>query len=345
MSGAPGIPFALRADPTRPAKEEAFRADLNVRLVCPDCQDDQVQLVEEFGSGDLVCGGCGLVLGDKIVDTRSEWRSFADSEGDDPSRVGGPVDPLMDAADQFSTIISFKDGHSGASRALQSAASRMTKSVIPGGRNLTEAFKTIGTMCEAISLPKTIVDMTRQLFKRVDEERLLKGKDQDAIIAACIFIACRQGRVPRTFKEIVKLTNVPKKDIAACFKLLERTFETAPVLPSSGALIPRYCNHLGLPMFIQTACQHVVDQVGEEGSLAGRNPITIASACILFTVTLFAYKGKGSNVVDIAGVAGVQDGTIRNGYRILLGSKENLVDQKWFEETRPEGQRADWANL
>jgi transcription elongation factor Elf1 len=52
-------PFALRADPTRPVKQEAFRADLNVRLVCPDCQNENVQLVEEFGSGDLVCGECG----------------------------------------------------------------------------------------------------------------------------------------------------------------------------------------------------------------------------------------------------------------------------------------------
>lgn len=52
-------PFALRADPTKPQKEAEFRADLNVRLICPDCQNENVQLVEEFGSGDLVCGECG----------------------------------------------------------------------------------------------------------------------------------------------------------------------------------------------------------------------------------------------------------------------------------------------
>ena len=28
----------------------------------------------EFGSGDLVCDGCGLVLGGRVVNTRSEWR-------------------------------------------------------------------------------------------------------------------------------------------------------------------------------------------------------------------------------------------------------------------------------
>lgn len=54
-------PFALRADPSRPKQQEAFRADLNVRLLCPDCQNENVQLVEEFGSGDLVCGECGAL--------------------------------------------------------------------------------------------------------------------------------------------------------------------------------------------------------------------------------------------------------------------------------------------
>jgi hypothetical protein len=42
--------------------------------MCPECAPNKPEIIEEFGSGDLVCGGCGLVLGDKIVDTRSEWR-------------------------------------------------------------------------------------------------------------------------------------------------------------------------------------------------------------------------------------------------------------------------------
>lgn len=46
--------------------------DLAVRLICPDCQDSNPNIVESFASGDLVCGNCGMVLGDRIVDTRSE---------------------------------------------------------------------------------------------------------------------------------------------------------------------------------------------------------------------------------------------------------------------------------
>lgn len=56
------------------AQKVSFGPDLAVRLICPECRDPNPNIREEFGSGDLVCGNCGLVLGDRVVDTRSEWR-------------------------------------------------------------------------------------------------------------------------------------------------------------------------------------------------------------------------------------------------------------------------------
>lgn len=63
----------LQAGPKAVVKHQVG-PDLSVRLMCPECEPARPEIIEEFGSGDLVCGGCGLVLGDKIVDTRSEWR-------------------------------------------------------------------------------------------------------------------------------------------------------------------------------------------------------------------------------------------------------------------------------
>lgn len=66
-------PFPL-ANPQAKIVAPSFGPDLAVRLICPECQNPNPNIVEEFGAGDLVCGNCGLVLGDRIVDTRSEWR-------------------------------------------------------------------------------------------------------------------------------------------------------------------------------------------------------------------------------------------------------------------------------
>src|SRR5258708_14530498 len=65
-------PFPL-ASPPRP-QQAAFAPDLSIRLICPNCRDPNPKIIEELREGDLVCEGCGLVLGDRIVDTRGEWR-------------------------------------------------------------------------------------------------------------------------------------------------------------------------------------------------------------------------------------------------------------------------------
>lgn len=78
MSFAQPFPLAAPGGKPSPEKEKSssnnFLPDLNVKLICPECRDPIPDIREEFGSGDLVCGRCGLVLGDRIVDTRSEWR-------------------------------------------------------------------------------------------------------------------------------------------------------------------------------------------------------------------------------------------------------------------------------
>jgi len=317
---------------------EPFRPDLNVRMMCPDCKENS-EIIEEFSSGDIVCNNCGLVLGDRVVDTRSEWRTFADSEGDDPSRVGGPGDPLLSGASQLSSVISFKDGNSGVARGLQRAAAQVSSR--SGEKLLVEAFEQIQIQCDRISLPRVVSDSAKQLFKRQEEEKLLKAKPQAAIIAACIFIACRDQRVERTFKEIVSLTNVPKKQIAQCFSKMSQVFgvQAANVGDSSAAgIVSRFCNHLGLPPALQSATIEVVRKIDDLGILAGRSPLTIAAACVYFTSHAF---GLGKSSKEIGKVASIGESTLKTAYKILLTKRNELLAEKWFKERGPKSLIAD----
>jgi len=195
--------------------------NLNMTAMCKDCKEVPPNLVEEFSSGDLVCGSCGLVIGDRIVDTRSEWRTFSnDDQGtDDPSRVGDGANPLLNGS-QLSTSIAFGEGKSAGE--LHRAHGRSTADKATKG--LLAAYKEIGAHCDAVGIPKNVSDTAKHLFKLVDDAKAFKGKSQEAIIAGCIFIACRQCGVPRTFREIYALTKVSKKDIGRTFKALESFF-------------------------------------------------------------------------------------------------------------------------
>ncbi|KAI0311028.1 cyclin-like protein [Amylostereum chailletii] len=332
-------PFPLANPKIQEPAQKDYSLDLAVRLICPDCRDPNPNIVEEFGSGDLVCGTCGLVLGDRVVDTRSEWRTFANDEGDDPSRVGAASDPLMEGMEQLDTVISFRDGGSGIARELQRAASRGQSS--RSERNIFSAFRDISSWCDQFSLPKTISDIAKQLYKRSDEEKLLRGKPLDAVIAACIFIACRQAHVPRTFKEICNLTHVSKKVLGQCYKALEQAFNltpgasatashgSAPVVTGPEDLLVRYCNHLALPPNVQGICKDIIVEARSRGVADGRSPVSIAGGAIYFACHLM---GIAKSVKDISLVAGVSEGTIKLVYRLYYAEATKLVKEEWIRE-------------
>ncbi|CAG7848698.1 SubName: Full=Related to RRS1-regulator of ribosome biogenesis {ECO:0000313/EMBL:CCA69080.1} [Serendipita indica DSM 11827] len=312
-------------------------------------------------------GGVGwfLVTESSIPDQNT----FANEEGDDPSRVGGPQNPIYEGLDSLSTSISFRDGNSGHSRELQRAAARLSND--KSQRSLTVVFEQIQSMCDQYSLPRSVSDTAKMLYRRTEEEKLLRGKQPDAIVAACLFIACRQAAVPRTFKEIVELTNVPKKQIGQCYKALERAFNLAPgataANPSghssggagdgnvgtsgpSGAqkgdaplpggagstnstspedLMARYCNYLDLPPALQAYCADVSGRARSRDIASGRSPVSIASGIIYFTAMLFGYS---VSLKEIGATAGVSEGTIKLVYRLLWADREALVNEKWIEE-------------
>jgi len=241
-------------------------------------------------------------------------------------------------------VISFRDGGSGLSRELQRAASRSQNS--RSERNLLTAFRDISNWCDQFSLPKTISDIAKQLYKRSDEEKLLRGKPLEAVIAACIFIACRQAHVPRTFREICNLTHVSKKTLGQCYKALEQAFNLAPgasanssaASPSTGPenLLVRYCNHLDLPPNVQSITSDIIIAARAHGIADGRSPVSIAGGAIYFACHLL---GKVKSLRDISSVAGVSEGTIKLVYRLYYAEKEKLVKQEWIDEGKAKLER------
>ena len=244
----------------------------------------------------------------------------------------------MEGVEQLDTTISFKDGGSGLARELQRAASRGSAS--RSERNLLQAFRDISSWCDQFSLPKTISDIAKQLYKRSDEEKLLRGKPLEAVIAACIFIACRKAHVPRTFREICNLTHVSKKVLGQCYKQLEQAFNLAPSASDRSAnpatagtgpedLLVRYCNHLDLPPNVQPICSDIIVKARDLGIALGRSPISVAGGAIYFTCHLL---GKPKSMKDISAVAGVSEATIKLVYRLYYTEKEKLVKEDWIKE-------------
>lgn len=272
-------------------------------------------LVEDYRAGDMICPECGLVIGDRVIDVGSEWRTFSNETNSvDRSRVGATENSLLNGND-LSTMVG-RDRNSGSSADYQSFSKYQTRNGMSGSdRSLLNAFREINTMSDRINLPGKIVDRAKTLFKQVHDQKTLKGRSNDAIASACLFIACRQEGVPRTFKEICAISKISKKEIGRCFKLILRALETSVDLITSGDFMSRFCSNLGLPSSVQRAASHIARKAVELDLVPGRSPVSVAAATIYLASQASEDKKTQREIGDIAGVAEV---TIRQSYRLLL---------------------------
>jgi len=288
-------------------------------VVCP--YDPDAILIEDYHAGDMICSMCGLVVGDRVIDVSSEWRTFADSDKDS-SRVGAAENPLLENNNLSTLIVPGKgtvDDYFGRFQNRTNISS--------ADRTLLNGFKTISEMCDRLNLPKSISDSANILYKKVKNAKLLRGRSNDAISSACLYIVCRQEGVPRTFKEIVATSTVGKKEIARCFKLiLNGEIVSKLDVTTSDDYMNRFCSNLGLDRKIQNVSRRIAERAFDLDLVPGRVPISVAAAAIYMASQTSIDKKSLREISEITGVA---ESTIKNSYRLMRQRATELFPENF----------------
>ncbi|XP_076342105.1 transcription initiation factor IIB-like isoform X1 [Tachypleus tridentatus] len=293
----------------------------HAKIFCPAHPD--APLIEDYRAGDMICPECGLVIGDRVVDVGTEWRTFNNEKStSDPTRVGAAENPLLNGSD-LTTVVGRGTGDASFDES-GAAKYQNRRSMSSSDRALTNAFREISNMADRINLTKTIVDRANSLFKQVHDGKTLKGRSNDAIASSCLYIACRQEGVPRTFKEICAVSKVSKKEIGRCFKLILKALETSVDLITTGDFMSRFCSNLGLPNTVQRAATYIARKAVELDIVPGRSPISVAAAAIYMASQASEDKKNQKEIGDIAGVADV---TIRQSYKLMYPKAAELFPE------------------
>mmetsp|Transcript_1756 Transcript_1756/g.2692 ORF Transcript_1756/g.2692 Transcript_1756/m.2692 type:complete len:328 (+) Transcript_1756:196-1179(+) len=312
---------------------------------CPDCGGDK--FVEDHAQGDIVCRGCGLVVEAHIIDERSEWRTFSDKdkEGQDPNRVGGPNNPLLEGGGLTTMIGKGKDGDG--SFALNKLHSRTNNP----DAVLQKAFKFMGDLAEKLRLAGQAAKNTaNELYKQAHDSGKFKGRTTLSICAACLYVACRRHNTPRSFKEITsfmptEMAVVRKKDISAAFKLLmallqegghTQHLDQGQQMHHAADYMRRWVGDLKLAFDIKKLCEEVAYRaMPKDGSVIvehrrwhSRNPMSIAAAILLMVTQI----KDPISMQHLATVTNVTEATIRVTYKDMIAHLPELLGPLATEE-------------
>lgn len=322
-------------------ESEPWLQTLQVKLICKDCKEDPPNIAEQHSDGDLVCETCGNVLAQHTIDTRSEWRSFQndDQGGEDPSRVGAAHNSAVDVGPALQSGISF-DQKSLLARDLSRSQNKLTED--KGSKQVLESMNHIRDICASEGWKSNVANTAAQIYKTTWESKKFRSKNQDAIIAGAIFLACRQEDAPRTFKEISTITRVAKKEIGRVFKQLEsymhekkktrRGAQEIANFEKTGAVEPktlslRFGIKLRLPTHVSSLAGECAVLLNSTGLLAGRSPLSIA-AVALYAIS--HYMGHGQDLKDISTAASVSEGTIKSAWKSIYPQRAKFIlDDQW----------------
>ncbi|MGD0496450.1 MAG: transcription initiation factor IIB [Candidatus Bathyarchaeia archaeon] len=299
-------------------KEGAIRQRLIDK--CPECGSSN--LVHDYDTGETVCGDCGLVLYEQMMDKGPEWRAFTQEEKASRSRVGVPTSYSVHDKG-LSTAISQVDRDAFGRKLPLSTRlqmwrlrkwqirSRVHSSI---DRNLAQAMAELDRLSDKVYIPPPIKEKAAVTYRKALDKGLVRGRSIAAIAAAALYAACRGSGTPRTLREIAEASLVDKKDVARCYRLLLRELDVHMPIADPLTYVSKIAERTGITGRTQGIAIQILREARKRRAAAGKDPMGLAAAS-LYIACLKNNEKKTQK--DIAEAAGVTEVTVRNRYKSL----------------------------
>jgi transcription initiation factor TFIIB len=292
------------------------------RLVdkCPECGSSN--LVHDYDTGETVCGDCGLVVYEQMMDKGPEWRAFTQEEKASRSRVGVPTSYSVHDKG-LSTAISQVDRDAFGRKLPLSTRlqmwrlrkwqirSRVHSSI---DRNLAQAMAELDRLSDKVYIPPPIKEKAAVTYRKALDKGLVRGRSIAAIAAAALYAACRGSGTPRTLREIAEASLVDKKDVARCYRLLLRELDVHMPIADPLTYVSKIAERTGISGRTQGVAIQILREARNKRAAAGKDPMGLAAAA-LYIACLQNNEKKTQK--DIAEAAGVTEVTVRNRYKTL----------------------------
>ncbi len=286
-----------------------------------ECPPDKI--IFDHERGEYICILTGEVIEDRIIDERPEWRAFTPEERERRSRIGGPITSTVHDRG-FATAIDYSNKDATGKRLEPrrrmeirrlrriQARSRIQSSI---ERNLAQAMNELDRLADQLHLPKNVREEAARIYRLAVDKGLVRGRSIESVIAAAIYTACRELKIPRTLDEIARFTKSNRKDIARCYRLLLKELDIKVQTSDPVDFVPRIAHALGISAKVMKTAAELLHKARELGITAGKDPAGLAAAAVYIAALL---HGERKTQKEIAHVAGVTEVTVRNRYKELV---------------------------
>jgi len=182
---------------------------------------------------------------------------------------------------------------------------------VAGHRNLMRAFRELERLKDKLGLSDAIVQKTAYIYRKAQERQLIRGRSTSSILAAAIYVSCREMGAQRTLGDVTKVADVKRKDLARSYRLLIRELDIKVPLADPMKCIAKIANRSRLGEKTRRMALSTMEKLVQKEISAGKDPMGFAAAVLYMSCLA---NGERTTQKDIADAAGVTEVTVRNRF-------------------------------
>ncbi len=291
--------------------------------LCPECGSRKI--IQDGGSGETICKGCGLVIIESIIDTGPEWRAYSAKQWKTRTRVGLPssfsipdkglatmIGPL--GLDALGKKIPQETKHK--MFRLKRWNNRSMRHATEN-RNLSQAMRELQKISEKLHIPSIVQERAALIYRKALRNGFVRGRSISTMILASLYAACRLTQTPRTLADVARHSHVDKKDIARCYRLLLKELNIRAPVPKAKLRVPKIASEVNLSENTQRKAIEILEEAERLRMTGGKDPMGMAAAALYLACVMNGEKRTQKNIAHAAGVTEV---TVRNRYKDLKSS-------------------------
>ncbi len=296
-----------------------YSNDYDVKCQLDTCKTYPV--ITDSERGEIVCGGCGLILVQNIADTSYESNGYTLESFMKQTRTG-PATSLTMHDKGLSTVIGTNKDFSG--NALPSKTkyefNRLRtwdqRSKSRKTATLSKAFTLLHGMKTKLGIPDGVVENAAYIYRKIVSAKLTRGRTMASLVSASLYAACRENNIPRTLDDIAGAGNVERRILSRDLRTIIRKLGLNLNQYDTTSFISKISNNMNLKEKIKRDAFEILKRCEKEEITAGKHPVAQAAASLYISCIM---NGEKISQKKFSVESGVSDVTIRN--RSLLIKK------------------------
>ncbi|MGV7225881.1 MAG: transcription initiation factor IIB [Nitrosopumilus sp.] len=304
---------------------ENYSNDYDVKCQLDTCKT--YPAITDSERGEIVCGGCGLILLQNMADASYENNGFTSEDFMKLSRTG-PASSLTMNDRGLSTVIGTNKDSTG--KALSSktkyefnrlrtwdqrSKSRKTAS-------LSKAFTLLHGMKTKLGISDNVVENAAYIYRKVVNAKLTRGRTMASLISASLYAACRENNIPRTLDDIADAGNVERRILSRDLRTIINKLGLNLNQYDTTSFISKISNNMNLKEKTKRDAFEILRRCEKEQITAGKHPVAQAAASLYISCIM---NGEKISQKKFAVESGVSDVTIRNR-AVLIKNTLKLIE-------------------